>query len=216
LPGAWQLKPLHRMIVLSATYRQSSQTSDRALSHDRGNRLLWRMTPRRVEAEALRDAILHVSGKLNLKAGGPGYNLWEKNTNYVVVFKPKSELGPEEFRRMIYQFKPRSQQDPTFGVFDCPDAALARPKRTTSTTVLQALNLLNGKFLLGQADFFAERLKREVGDAVPRQVERAFRLAFGRAPSEREQTAAEALVKAEGLAVLCRALFNANEFVYVD
>src|SRR5438445_561201 len=127
--------------------------------------------------------ITSVSGKLNLKAGGPGYSLWEKNTNYVVVFRPKTELGPEEFRRMIYQFKPRSQQDPTFGVFDCPDAALARPKRTTSTTVLQALNLLNGRFLLGQADFFAERLKRDAGDAVPGQVRRAFRLAFGRMPT---------------------------------
>src|SRR5439155_16944816 len=134
------------------------QASDKALSLDRGNRFLWRMAPRRVEAESLRDAILHVSGKLNLKAGGPGYSLWEKNTNYVVVFKPKTELGPEEFRRMIYQFKPRTQPEPTFGVFDCPDGALARPRRTVSTTVLQALMVLNIRVIIHLLCILAERL----------------------------------------------------------
>jgi hypothetical protein len=216
MKGGWKLKPLHRMIVLSAAYRQSGQVSDRALSIDRQNRLLWRMSPRRLEAEPIRDAMLSVSGKLDRTPGGPGYNIWEKNTNYVVVFKPKLELGPEEFRRMIYQFKPRSQQDPTFGVFDCPDAALARPKRTVSTTVLQALNLFNSKMTTTQAEFFAERLRREAGEDVEKQVRLAFRLAFGRAPSEKERRAAVGLVREHGAAALCRALFNANEFVYVD
>src|SRR5262249_56646985 len=136
------------------------------------------------------DAILAASGALDRRMGGPGYNVWEKNTNYVTVFTPKADPGPDTFRRMVYALKPRSQPDPTFGVFDCPDAALARPRRTVSTTVLQALNLLNGRFLLGQADFFAERLKREAGDDIPRQVERAFRLPFARAPRARGQTAA--------------------------
>ena len=79
--------------------------------------------------------------------GGPGYNIWEKNTNYVAVYKPRGELGPDAFRRMVYQFKPRSQQDPTFGAFDCPDAALVAPRRNISTTALQALNLLNSRFV---------------------------------------------------------------------
>jgi hypothetical protein len=183
---------------------------------DRQNRLLWRMPPRRLEAEAIRDAVLAVSGRLDRRMGGPGYRLWEKNTNYVVVFTPKAELGPEEFRRMIYQFKPRSQQDVTFGVFDCPDAALARPKRTASTTVLQALNLLNSRFSVAQAEHFAERLRREAGDDPARQAERAFRLAFGRPPSAAEKAAAVALIRDHGAAAFCRAVYNANEFLYVD
>ena len=101
-------------------------------------------------------------------------------------------------------------------VFDCPDAALARPRRTVSTTVLQALNLLNGRFVLAQACHFADRLRREAGDDPERQVTLAFRLAFGREPSERERVAAVALVRDHGAAALCRALYNANEFLYVD
>jgi cytochrome c553 len=214
--GGWRLKPLHRLIVLSAAYRQSGRPDAQALAVDRQNRLLWRMTPRRLEAEALRDTILAVSGKIDRRMGGPGYNLWEKNTNYVVVFKPKADLGPDEFRRMAYQFKPRSQQDPTFGVFDCPDAALARPKRNVSTTVLQALNLLNSRLILTQAEFFAERLRREAGEDPPAQVRRAFLLAFGREPAEKEATAGADLIRAHGLPAFCRAVYNANEFLYVD
>jgi len=117
---------------------------------------------------------------------------------------------------MIYQFKPRTQQDPTFGIFDCPDAALARPKRTASTTALQALNLLNSRFMVSQSGSFAQRLQREVGDDASQQVERAFLLAFGRRPNEKEKTAAAALIRGQGLAVFCRAIYNANEFLYVD
>ena len=214
--GGWRLKPLHRLIVLSATYRQSGRMNDRGMSLDGDNRLLWRVAPRRLEAEEVRDGMLAISGKLDRRMGGPGYNLWEKNTNYVTVFRPKARLGPDEWRRMIYQFKPRSQQDPTFGVFDCPDAALARPRRTASTTVLQALNLLNSRFVLDQAECFANRLRREAGEDAARQVAGAFRLAFGRVPSEKELKAACGLVTKYGTAAFCRALFNANEFLYVD
>jgi hypothetical protein len=214
--GGWRLKRLHRQMMLSAAYRQSSHTNAKALEIDRQNRLLWRTNPRRLEAEAVRDAVLSVSAKLDQRMGGPGYNLWEKNTNYVVVFKPKGALGPEEFRRMIYQFKPRSQQDPTFGIFDCPDAALAKPKRTVSTTALQALNLLNSGFMVRQSEWFAERLVREAGHEPGRQVERAFWLALGRKPQSRERRLAIALIQRDGLQAFCRALFNANEFVYLD
>ena len=211
----WSVKRLVREVVLSRTYRQSSAHNEAAFRADPDNRLLWRMPKRRLEAEAIRDAMLQVSGALDRRMGGPGYDLWEYS-GYVIVFKPKAKLGPAEFRRMVYQFKPRSQQDPTFGVFDCPDAALARPRRTASTTVLQALNLLNSRFMIDQADFFAGRLKREAGDDPARQVERAFRLAFGRKPSEEELKASVALVREHGTEALCRALYNANEFLYAD
>src|SRR5581483_6711683 len=131
-------------------------------------------------------------------------------------FQPKVELGPDEFRRMVYQFKPRTQQDPTFGIFDCPDAALAKPRRTVSTTALQALNLLNSRFLLAQAESFGQRLKREVGDDPDQQVRRAFELAFGRQPTEFELQAASKLIGAHGISAFCRAIYNADEFLYVD
>ena len=92
--GGWRLKPIHRLIVTSATYRQSSRIDEKAQAIDGGNRLLWRMSPRRLEAESIRDAILAASGKLDARMGGPGYNVWEKNTNYVAIYKPRAELGP--------------------------------------------------------------------------------------------------------------------------
>jgi len=214
--NGWRLKPLHRLIVLSAAYRQGACIDPKAAAVDKQNTMLWRRVPRRLEAEAVRDSLLAVSGKLDLRMGGPGYELWEKNTNYVTVFKPKAELGPNEFRRMIYQFKPRSQQDPVFGTFDCPDAALARPKRTSSITVLQALNLYNSKFTMAQAAFFAERLQREAGNDLAEQVTRAFLLSVSREPTASERAAALVLVREHGLPALCRALFNSNEFLFVD
>ena len=144
------------------------------------------MTPRRLEAESIRDAILACSGRLDPTMGGPGYNIWEKNTNYVAVYQPRAELGPDVFRRMVYQFKPRSQQDPTFGAFDCPDAALVAPRRNVSTTALQALNLLNSRFIIQQAAFFAAAAPdRGRPRPVPARPTAAFRLAFGRMPTLR-------------------------------
>jgi hypothetical protein len=116
---------------------------------------------------------------------------------------------------MIYQFKPRSQPDPTFGAFDCPDAALVTPRRSSSTTALQALNLLNSRFVLAQADALAKRVAREAGERPSEQVSLAFRLVVGRVPTDVEERAAEALVKDHGATALARALFNANEFLYV-
>ncbi len=170
--GGWRLKPIHRLIVTSATYRQSSGLNPNAHAIDRDNRLLWRVTPRRLEAESIRDAILSSSGKLDTRMGGPGYNVWEKNTNYVAIYKPRAELAGDAFRRMVYQFKPRSQPDPTFGAFDCPDAALAVPRRNVSTTALQALNLLNSDFMIRQSAFFAQRLQNEAGPDPAQEAQR--------------------------------------------
>jgi hypothetical protein len=211
----WSLKHLHRLIVTSATYRQSSASHADGLAKDAGTRLLWRYPPRRLEAEAIRDSILAVSGKLDLTAGGPGFDLFEPNGNYVKVYTPKTVFGPAEFRRMIYQQKPRMQLDDTFGGFDCPDAGQVAPKRNASTTPLQALNLLNSPFLSQQAGFFAERVAKETTEPAG-QVRRAFRLAVQREPGDKELSAAVELANEYGLAAVCRALLNANEFLYVD
>jgi len=176
----WSMKHIHRLIVTSATYRQASTANAAGMAKDAQSRLLWRYPPRRIEAEPLRDAFLFVSGKLDLSStGGPGFDLFQPNGNYVRVFTPKTEFGPAEFRRMVYQHKPRMQLDDTFGAFDCPDAGQIAPKRNVSVTPLQALNLLNSRFLLQQSSFLAERAKEAGADPVM-QVKQVFRLAFQR------------------------------------
>ena len=215
--NSMKLKPIHRLILLSSTYRQSSHIlpDSKGPAIDKDDVLLWRFPPRRLEAEPIRDAILSISGKLDLRMGGPGYSPWIANDNYVRVFNPKPVLGPTEFRRMIYQYKPRSRQDPTFGTFDCPDAALVAPRRTVSTTALQALSLLNSRFITDQSEFFADRLKAEAGENTAAQADRAFNLAFARSPDDVESRTAAALIREHGLPAFCRAIFNANEFVYI-
>jgi hypothetical protein len=209
----WSIKEMHRLIVTTATYRQSSAGHDQGRGVDADARLLWRYPPRRLEAETIRDAILAVSGRLVLKMGGPGFDLFEPNNNYVKVYNSRSEFGLEECRRMVYQAKPRMQLDNTFGAFDCPDAGQTVPRRTSSTTPLQALNLLNSAFVVQQAQAFAGRVERE--SSGNSQAIRAFELAFQRKPDRDELRAAQRLVEEHGLAALCRALFNASEFIYV-
>jgi len=212
----WRLKQIHRRIVTSRAYRQASTARPDALAADSGSRLLWRYPPRRLEAEPLRDAILATSGSLNRKMGGPGFDLFEPNTNYVKVYNTKTIFTDEDFRRMVYQAKPRAELDSFFGAFDCPDAGQVQPKRTSSTTPLQALNMLNGEFLLDQANRFANRVEREAGSDPGLQVARAIELAFGRQASDRELAAGRDLVAAHGLPILCRSLYNASEFITVN
>jgi hypothetical protein len=147
--------------------------------------------------------------------GGPGFSCFEPNDNYVRVYTPKQEFGPETFRRMIYGTVVRQRPDGVFGVFDCPDGGQIAPKRTRSTTPLQALNLLNSGFMMQQARFLAERLEKEAGQDPKAQVRRAFALAFQREADRAELNAAVKWVREQGLPVFCRALFNANEFVYL-
>ncbi len=222
MASGWKLKHIHRLILTSEAFTQSSVESRSAKSPgsrpaalDSSNRLLWHFPARRLEAEPLRDAMLAVSGKLDRTMGGPGFDLFEANNNYVKVYNSRADFGPTEFRRMVYQSKPRTELDNTFGAFDCPDAGQVSPKRTSSTTPLQALNLLNSPFAVQQAQFFGERVEREAGQGIEAQVQRAFQLGFTRAPSRDELAAAVKLVQAHGLAALCRALFNTSEFLTV-
>jgi hypothetical protein len=211
----WSLKTIQRLIVRSSTFRQSSRPDSAALARDAGTRLLWRFPPRRLEAEPIRDIILWASGKLDLTMGGPGFHLFVPNDNYVRVYVSKTGFGPEEWRRMIYQWKPRMELDDTFGAFDCPDAGQATAKRNQSTTPLQALNLLNSPFLLEQAAFFAERLQARAGPGSEDQIREAFRLLFSRDPTPAERERSLKLIEEHGLEIFCRALFNTNELIYV-
>jgi hypothetical protein len=211
---AWSLKALHRLLVTSYTYRQSSAATAQGIARDAGNQLLWRMPLRRMEAEAIRDAILQTSGKLKRQMGGPGYRLFQYNVVNVALYAPLEEYGPETWRRGIYQQAARAIHDPLLGAFDCPETSQRAAKRESTTTALQALALLNGPFMTQQAGFFAARVQAETGRDPATQVDTAFRLAFGRKPMGAERQAALRLVKAQGLAALCRALLNANEFLY--
>ena len=214
-PAPWSLKHMQRLILTSSTYRQASAPRREGLAIDAGTRLLWRFPPRRLEAEPIRDLILAVTGRLDLKMGGPGFSFFQPNDNYVRVYVPKQEFGPDTWRRMVYGTVVRQRPDGVFGPFDCPDGGQIAPKRTRSTTPLQALNLLNSRFLMQQAGFLAERLEKEAGPTAPAQARRAFALAFQRQPESAELDAAAKLIENHGLPVFCRALFNANEFVYL-
>jgi hypothetical protein len=211
----WSLKHIHRLIVNSATYRQASEIRDNCLRLDASSRLLWRFPPRRLEAEAIRDAILAVGGKLDLRAGGPGFSFFEPNDNYVRVYVPRREWSADTFQRMVYGTVVRQRPDGVFGAFDCPDAGQIAPKRSRSTTPLQAFNLLNSSFMMQQAEFFAARLAREAGTDAEAQARHAFVLAFQREPDRQEREAGAKLIREHGAKIFCRALFNANEFIYV-
>ncbi len=212
----WRLKPLHREIMLSATYRQSSANRPENASIDSESRYLWRYPPRRLEAEALRDSILAVSGKLNMTMGGPGFRLYKYTVDNVATYYPLENFDPSTFRRAVYQQTARSVKDDLMSLYDCPDSTAPDPKRVVTTTALQALSLLNSTFIIDQANFFAERLIRETSRSdAQAQTIRAFQLAFGRRPTTLELNMGIEFISQKGLMAFCRILFNANEFVYV-
>ena len=212
--GGWSIKKLHRQILLSSTYCQSNAPADKAMSVDASCRLLWRYPMRRMEGEAIRDSVLAVSGVLDLEMYGAGFEVFEP---YVVFtgYEPKSKLGQETWRRMIYMRKVREEQAPLFGAFDCPDGTQSAPIRSRSTTPIQALNLFNDEFVLEQAQILADRLTRNAGTTPSDQVNRAFQLVYGRLADRVESEACVKHIETHGLAALCRVLFNSNEFLFI-
>ena len=220
----WSMKHLHRLIMSSETYRQESgwtttvkgidNQSVNPLTVDANNRLLWRSNNRRLEAEAIRDCMLQVSGQLNLTAGGPGFDFF-KTRGGLSGFPPVVDFSASELRRMIYAHRIRMEPVPVFGAFDFPDAGLPTPRRSRSTTAIQALNLFNSPFVLDQSTAFANRVQTEFGESPERQVHRAFRLALGRLPSAAEEAFVVNVIREHDLATLCRALFNSSEFLFI-
>ncbi len=211
----WSLKHIHRLILLSATYRQDSLANEAGLQKDAGTAWWWRFPPRRLEAEPIRDCILQVTGVLDRTMYGPGFSAFEVELENVRHYFPKKNYGPADWKRMVYQTRVRLERESVFGAFDCPDAATSVPRRSRSTTPLQALNLFNSTFMLQQAELFAGRLHRDCGESAERQVERAFLLCFGRRPDSEEFREGIAFVQEEGLEAFCRATLNSNELVFI-
>jgi hypothetical protein len=214
--GGWKLKPMHKLMLMSETYQQSTQVSKDTATKDPDNKLFSRMNRLRLEGEAVRDALLAVSGTLNPKAGGPGVVLPEASraaggSRPVAVTTDTKEYT----RRSIYLFSRRNLRYPFLEAFDLPDSNLSCPKRERSTTAPQALALLNSPEAMAAAKALAERLTKE-GKTEEERIDRAYRLALGRAPSAKELDRAKTFLKDSPLSELCRALFNLNEFVYLD
>ena len=211
----WRLKPLHREIVLSAAYRQSSTFRKDAAQVDSDGVFLWRYPPRRLGAEELRDAILQTSGNLNRHMGGPGFRLYRYTVDNVATYYPLGEFSPETYRRGIYHQHARSVKPELLGEFDCPETSLPSPKRITTTSPLQALTLLNSTFVVDQASSFAALVETESGEDEAGSVEVAWRRAYLREPSAAERSSATEFLAQHGLEALSRAILNSNEFLYV-
>lgn len=211
------LKELHRLLVSSAAYRQSSASRADAAHLDAGNRYLWRMNRQRLDAECIRDAMLAVSGKLDLTMGGPSVQqFFFKDDHSPVYDYARFDVDdPRSFRRSVYRFLVRSVPDPFMECLDCADPSIMTPKRNTTLTSIQALALLNNPLAVRQAEHFAARLKALHSD-TPGQIDAAWLLAIGRPPTEKQRQALAAYADKFGLAAACRVIFNSNEFVFVD
>jgi hypothetical protein len=253
--SGWSLKHIHRLIVLSSAYHQSSRPEDaRGKRIDPDNRLLWHMNRRRLEGESLRDAVLAVSGELTPWLAGPMVRVPLEPEVYDLIFTEGEPDGlwpitpdvRQHTRRSLYLFNKRNVRLPMLEAFDQPDTLTSCPVRPVSTFAPQALILLNGPFMQGQARALAGRLWREMGSDGTKQVERAYRLALGRPPRPVEVTMALAFLdeqtdllrrrlrarrtvalpegvpadadpaRAAALADFCLALLNRNAFVHVD
>lgn len=223
----WSLKKLHRLIMSSNTYRMSKRWDKAAAARDADNRLLWRFPYRRLEAEAIRDSVLAVSGRLNPKMYGPSMYPFVPREALAGSSDPDQIWKPfveeEASRRTIYAFLKRSLAVPLLEVLDVPESSRSCDKRLVTTVAPQALTLFNGDFINRQAKHFAARLVAEVGDDAGKQIERAYRLALCRAPTVQESSLMREFLKREesrgdrrALEQMCRVIFNLNEFAYAD
>ena len=222
--NGWRLKPLHRLIVLSSAYRQSSRPGDVGgyADVDPENRLLWRFHRRRLTAEEIRDAMLAASGRLKLRVGGPSIMTPVDPELVQLLYDPSQWKAAEDVseydRRSIYLIAKRNLRLPFMEAFDAPPLQASCPDRVTSTHAPQALELFNGTLANELAVAFAERLSHETDGASDqvRVVERAFRLALGRRPTARERELSCGFLREQPLSEFALAVFNLNGFLYVD
>jgi hypothetical protein len=216
--SAESFKDLHRLLVTSSVYRQSSSYSGEGMKADSENRFLWRMNRRRLSAEEIRDSILHSSGLLNLEMGGAGYFLFqlektEHSPHY--EYHKFDHTDPKSYRRSIYRFIVRSQPDPFMTTLDCADSSQSTPARNETQTPLQSLTMLNSDFSLMMSERFAERIELESNDRSV-GIRKVVQQSLGRNPTELELSMMDDFVEQHGLVNLIRIVFNLSEFVFID
>jgi len=213
------LKWLHKTMMLSATYRQASASNAEAERIDRDNIWLWRMHRPRLDAESIRDAVLQMTGKLDLTMGGPSAQQFLLSKGVHVTpeldylnFDPDD---PANFRRSVYRFIFRTVPDPMMQALDCPDASQWTPERSASFNALGALAMANSPFFVRQSEHLAQRLEKE-SPAGEAQIMRLYQLAFQRDPVAEELAEVSSYAKRHGLANACRVILNSNEFVFIE
>jgi len=211
------IKDLHRLIVNSATYRQSSVHNEKHAKIDRSNQYLWRMNRRRLDAESVRDAILVVAKKLDYKMYGPGYRAFGFEDDHSPRYKYEEydPSDPSSHRRTIYRFIVRSAPDPFMETLDCADPSALVARRNETLTPLQALALLNNQFVVSMAESFAQHIG-QAAETSADQIALAMRLAIGRAPTPLELQLLTEIANKHGLPNACRLIFNTNEFIFID
>jgi hypothetical protein len=211
------LKALHKLIVTSAAYQQSSSDNADLAKTDSDNRFLWRMNRARLDAEQIHDTILYVSGQLDERMGGPSdQQFYFKDDHSPIYDYTRFDVdSPAARRRSIYRFIVRSVPDPLMDTLDCPDASLLTGKRNVTVTALQALATLNNPFVLKQSEHFAARVQHERPN-LEEQVTRAFELALSRPPTKSEQARFVDYANTHGLVNAGRVLFNTSEFLFLD
>jgi hypothetical protein len=217
IASGWSVKSLHRTILLSETYRQSAAANPRYSEIDAGNLLLWKFPARRLEGEAIRDAMLSISGRLEHGLGGPGFRPFTtRMSGTTQIYDLRDVDEPAMNRRAIYRMNINSAADRLLEAFDCPTPAVKAPKRIQTTTPRQALSLMNSEFVQRQSSHLADRIRRESGTNEVAQVRSAFLLTLGRPPRDRELKTSLDLARTHGLETLCWGLFNTSEFLYLN
>jgi mono/diheme cytochrome c family protein len=214
LQNGWKIKDLHREIMLSKTYRQASTSKIEAAKLDKDARLLWRFPPRRLSGEEVRDTLLSVTRKLDLKAGGPSFQLFSYVIDNVWTYYPLAKPGPETYRRAVYHLNVRAINLDYIGDFDFPDIAFAAPKRATTTTPMQAFTMMNHAFTLDLAGYLEEQLK-----PLPQaeaQVTQLHRQLLQRQPTASELQRGLEFIQNHGLLAYNRAMLNLNELLYLE
>ncbi|MEO2011804.1 MAG: PSD1 and planctomycete cytochrome C domain-containing protein [Pirellulaceae bacterium] len=242
--SGWNLKRLHRVLVLSTAYRQSSRPSEDGLRADPENHLLWRMPVRRVEAEVLRDSILQISGELLLDAFGPSVPVMaDRDGKFVVGIENLNAGRPgaviplkgQDFRRSVYVQVRRSRRLTVLDTFDAPRMTPSCIQRSYSASATQSLMLMNGEFPIARAEQLATRVMTEASNELPPQIDFAWQLCYSRQPDPDELSSAinyvqqteksyrERHAKSDdrtrrqfAMASLCHALLSSNEFLYIE
>jgi hypothetical protein len=220
--AGWKWKPLHRMILLSDTYRQASNVSDDAAGKEKDpeGKLYWKFPKRRLEAEEIRDAMLSATGRMNWKAGGPGVMIPVQPELVQLMYKPEQWVVAEDVkehdRRSIYLIAKRNLRLPFMEVFDSSDMLISCPRRDASTHAPQALELLNGRIANDMADALAARLAEHAGRDKAKQADLAWRWVAGRAPTATERKLSIEFLSGQSLREYALAMFNLNAFLYVE